>query len=62
MRIKQNTDAAAEITARIAYDHDGRMTTHKVGHAVGEFLSPVVETLVSDESAPMYWTASGPWT
>ena len=28
---------------------------------IGDFLSPVVEALVSGESAPMYWPASGHW-
>ena len=34
----------------------------EIAAEIGEFLSPVVEALVSGESVPMYWTASGPWT
>ncbi len=30
--------------------------------ALGEFLSPVVEALVSGSPCPKHWKASGPWT
>ena len=34
----------------------------EITRAAGEFLSPVVEALVSGEPGPKHWTASGPWT
>lgn len=30
--------------------------------AIDEFLSPVAAALVSGDTSPTHWTASGPWT
>ena len=37
-------------------------TFAKTTATLGEFLSPVVEALVSRKPCPKHWTASGPWT
>ena len=46
---------------RLQLEHEPTSLAEITG-AAGEFLSPVVEALVSAEPGPKHWAASGPWT